>query len=265
MIRLIALDLDNTLLEADTLEIAPEPLALLRLCAARGIAPTIATGRIFNSAVKYAAQIGPESKIVCYNGALVADPDGSPLYTNYLSVETMRAIVDFCKPRGLYCQFYEDHRILVEEVTDEGTRIDPDLVNTTALEVGDFGAYEFKPSPKAMIVEHDPTLIDGVQADLAEALGDDVYIARSQTFLIEIMPAGVNKALSLARLGDLLGIDASEVMACGDQTNDAEMVKWAGIGVAVGNAVDALKNVADYVCEGERGAGVAEAIRRFCL
>ena len=79
------------------------------------------------------------------------------------------------------------------------------------------------------------------------------------------MPKGINKAQSLELLCGQMEITKEEVMACGDNTNDAEMVIWAGTGVAVANAVDSLKEAAEYVCSQERSYGVAEAIERFCL
>lgn len=262
MIKLIALDLDNTLLEKD-LTIAEKTLSLLRECADRGITIVIATGRLYYSAAKYARQIGPFTKILCYNGCLVTESDGMPLFKADLAPSVMRKVADFAKKHGLYSQFYLDHKILVEKVT-EGTTIDPDLANTTAVEVGDFDGYEFSPSPKAMIVA-EPEDVPMYQQLLKDELGNETYIAQSQPYLIEIMPEGVNKACSLKLLCDMLGIRQEEVMACGDNTNDAEMVIWAGLGVAVANAVDSLKAAAEYVCSEERSRGVAEAIEKFCL
>lgn len=269
MIRLIALDLDNTLLEKDN-EIHPKALGLLRSLAASGTVVTLATGRIYLSAKKYAEEIGGISscrsggcKIVCYNGSLVTEADGAPLFSAFLPVNTMKKVVSFCKQRGLYCQFYKDHKILVEKVT-EGTTIDPDLANTAAIEAGDFENYDFSPSPKAMIVTP-PEKTAAYQAELAGYLGGEAYLAQSQPYLIEIMPKGVNKAHSLSLLCEKLGIDRSDVMACGDNTNDAEMIKWAGVGVAVANSVDSLKAAASYVSVSERSLGVAEAIEKFCL
>ena len=262
MIKLIALDLDNTLLEKN-LTIAEKTLSLLQECADRGITIVIATGRLYYSAAKYAKQIGLSTKVLCYNGCLVTEADGTPIFKAELTPDIMRRVADFAKKHGLYSQFYLDHKILVEKVTD-GTTIDPDLANTTAIEVGDFDEYEFSPSPKAMIVatpEDVPMYMQLLKAEL----GEETYIAQSQPYLIEIMPQGINKAQSLELLCGKLGIQREEVMACGDNTNDAEMVIWAGMGVAVGNAVDTLKDAADFVCSEERSYGVADAIERFCL
>lgn len=262
MIKLIALDLDNTLLEKDN-KIHPKTLKLLQKSIAKGITIVIATGRLFFSAEKYAKEIGSDCKILCYNGCLVTDAHGNIIFSSQLSTEIMKKITQFCKARNLYCQFYLDHKILVEKVT-ENTTIDPDLANTQAIEAGNFENYDFKPSPKAMIVAN-PEEVSQIQAELGKYLQDEVYIAQSQPYLIEIMPHNVNKAHSLDLLCHRLGILQSEVMACGDNTNDAEMIKWAGTGIAMANSVASLKEIASYVCQEERSLGVAEAIEKFCF
>ena len=114
MIKLIALDLDNTLLEKD-LTIPEKTISLLRACAARGITIVIATGRLYYSAAKYAQQIGPSTKILCYNGCLVTEADGAPIFEASLTPDIMRKVASFAKARGLYSQFYLDHKILVEK------------------------------------------------------------------------------------------------------------------------------------------------------
>lgn len=96
---------------------------------------------------------------------MVTEADGTVLFSRALPVHTMRQIISFCRQRGLYCQFYQDHKILVEKVT-EGTTIDPDLANTQAIEAGNFDDYNLLPSPKAMIVAR-PESVPHIQTCLA--------------------------------------------------------------------------------------------------
>ena len=109
--------LDNTLLEK-ILTIAKETLELLKKCASKGIHIVIATGRLFYSAEKYAKEIGPNTKILCYNGCLVTEADGTALFKAELTPNIMKEVASFAKEHGLYSQFYLDHKILVEEVLD---------------------------------------------------------------------------------------------------------------------------------------------------
>lgn len=262
MIKLVVSDLDNTLLDKNN-KINDQTLILLKECLSKGIFIVLGTGRLYQSAKIYKDMIGEDTYIICYNGSLIVDNKDKIVFSKNLDVGLMKKIVDFCKLKNLYCQFYEDGKILVEQVTDE-TRIDPDLKNVNAIEAIDFDLYDFKPSPKAMIVV-DPNLLGVYQEELRDFLDDEVYIAQSQNYLIEIMPKDVDKGKSLEYLCDKLNIKPSEVMAIGDNTNDREMLNFSSYSIAVANAVDDLKDTAFYVCENERSLGVAEALNKFVL
>lgn len=262
MIKLVVSDLDNTLLDKNN-KINDQTLILLKECLSKGIFIVLGTGRLYQSAKIYKDMIGEDTYIICYNGSLIVDNKDKVIFSKNLDVDLMKKIVDFCKLKNLYCQFYEDGKILVEQVTDE-TRIDPDLKNVNAIEAIDFDLYDFKPSPKAMIVV-DPNLLGVYQEELRDFLDDEVYIAQSQNYLIEIMPKDVDKGKSLEYLCGKLKIKYSEVMAIGDNTNDREMLNFSSYSIAVANAVDDLKDTAFYVCENERSLGVAEALNKFVL
>lgn len=262
MIKLVVSDLDNTLLEKDN-KINDKTLTILKECLSKGVFIVLGTGRLYQSAKIYKDIIGEETYIICYNGSLIVDNKDKVVFSKNLDVGLMKKIVDFCKLKNLYCQFYEDGKILVERVTEE-TRIDPDLKNAKAIEAIDFALYDFKPSPKAMIVA-DPNLVGVYQEELRDFLDDEVYIAQSQNYLIEIMPKDVDKGKSLEYLCGKLKIKSSEVMAIGDNTNDRKMLNFSSYSIAVANAVDDLKDAAFYVCENERSLGVAEALNKFVL
>ena len=262
MIKLVVSDLDNTLLDKNN-KINDQTLILLKECLSKGIFIVLGTGRLYQSAKIYKDMIGEDTYIICYNGSLIVDNKDRIVFSKNLDIGLMKKIVDFCKLKNLYCQFYEDGKILVEQVTDE-TRIDPDLKNVNAIEAIDFDLYDFKPSPKAMIVV-DPNLLGVYQEELRDFLDDEVYIAQSQNYLIEIMPKDVDKGKSLEYLCHKLNIKPSEVMAIGDNTNDREMLNFSSYSIAVANAVDDLKDTAFYVCENERSLGVAEALNKFVL
>ena len=120
------------------------------------------------------------------------------------------------------------------------------------------------PSPKMMIFDT-PERLAEIRPELEAAFPDRFYLATSKNYLLEIMPRDVSKRNTLERFAEELGITREEVMACGDNTNDREMVEWAGLGVSVANGVPELKQVADYVAARERSWGVKEAVDRFVL
>ena len=160
----------------------------------------------------------------------------------------------------------------VNERRDEKTGKYPDAHNQRIKEGGSLAdAVRGKPdgiimqsSPKALLIG-EPDTVEDMIADISEAMGGRLNFIRSSRSYVEVLVPGVSKGEGLKLLADKLGIDSSEVMACGDNMNDMAMVTWAGTGVAVANAVPALKEAADYVASQERSYGVAEAVRKFVL
>jgi len=263
MIKLIALDLDDTLLMSDC-TIPDEAIDVLREAGSMGVRAVIATGRIFPSARIYAAQISSDCPIICYNGSLIADSAGNIIDARMLSPELMHRVAVFCRERGLYLQLYNSrHQIVIEKDCPE-FRIDPDSRTTSFIELGDLTEAVLEPSPK-MMINAPRERIALIQPELAAEFGNELYIAGSKDYLLEMMPKGVSKKNTLQGLADRLDIKNSEVMVCGDNTNDIEMAEWAGCGVAVANAVPRLKEIADYVASAERSYGVIEAVRKFVL
>ncbi|MCQ2452321.1 MAG: Cof-type HAD-IIB family hydrolase [Oscillospiraceae bacterium] len=263
MIKLIALDLDDTLLMPDC-TIPDEVVDALKQAADRGVRVVIATGRIFPSARQYARRLETDCPIICYNGAMIRSPDGAVLAASQHEPEDIRAVAAFCRDHGgLYLQAYAQDDIVVER-TVEQTLIDPDSRATAIREMGDLTCAELLPSPKMMILDT-PERLAEIRPLLEEAFPDRFYLATSKEYLLEIMPKGVSKRNTLEAYATSCGIHQEEVMACGDNTNDREMIEWAGLGVCVANGVDSLKAVANYVATAERSYGVREAVVKYVL
>ena len=262
MIKLIATDLDNTLLNSHK-KVTRRSIRLLRRCADAGVSFAVATGRSLYSAEAIAGKIGIDHWSICYNGALITDPvTGEVLVSDSLDESTVRDIVVFCHERGLYMQMYDDNVITVEKLCLD-QHPDPDLKFAPHREIGDFLTHPFFPTPKILVA------VGGraaeIQAEMEALFGDRVYIAQSESHLLEIMSPGTDKGAAIRRLAAHLGIEKDEIIALGDNTNDLPLLQNAGTAVAVANSVDVLKNAATYVAEGERDRGFNEAIRKFVL
>jgi len=262
MIKLIATDLDNTLLNSRK-EVTAGSIRLLRRCAAAGVSFAVATGRSLYSAEAVAAKIGIDHWSICYNGALITDPvTGEVLVSDSLDEKTVRDIVEFCHARGLYMQMYDNNVITVEKLQLD-QHPDPDLKYAPHREIGDFLAHPFFPTPKVLVAAGDR--VPEVHAELIALFGERVYIAQSEAHLLEIMSPGTDKGAALRLLAGHLGLEKDEIIAFGDNTNDLPLLENAGIAVAVANSVEVLKSAATYVAEGERNRGFDEGIRRFVL
>lgn len=260
-IKLLAFDLDNTLFNrAGQLE--SSTLAALHRAMAQGVQVTIATGRMYPSAKIVAQALGTKTPIICYNGAcLRSKEDAAPRMLVELDATVQREIVDFCKARGLFLQMYHQDKIIVEQ-HNEYSRSDPDSQNAEIVEVGDFTKAPLLPTPKMMIY-NTPQVISQLETELKAKYKGAVYIAQSMPHLLEIMDARIDKSFALARLAEELGIPQAQVAAFGDNSNDLEMVRWAGWGVAVANAIEPLKAAAQYVCTNPRNKGVEEFLQKF--
>ena len=261
MIKLIATDLDHTLLDRDGL--VPEyTKELIRKAVDRGVIFAISTGRSIKSAQGVAESVGAAYMAICYNGALVLDPvNGVTIYENSLEEDLVRGIVEYAHENDLYIQMYDEGTIVVEELKLD-RHPDPDLRYADYREVGDFLEYPFFRTPKILLA-CEPERVPTEQAKLEELFGERVYMAQSDAHLIEVVTEGVDKGVALENLAGYLGFAKDEIIAFGDNTNDLPLLKAAGTSVAVSNAVPEVKEWVDYVSEGERSEGFTEGLLKY--
>ncbi|MBQ7492454.1 MAG: HAD family phosphatase [Clostridia bacterium] len=261
MIKLIATDLDNTLLDRKG-AVPPATLRMVKKARVMGVPTAVVTGRSYASAGVIARRLGGNAPVICYNGAMILrEGEEAPLYESYVPQEVVGGILAFAKERGIYVQLYDHHVIVVERLRRDA-HPDPDLPFTACREAGDFSEMPPFPTPKLLLAapaEQVPVL----QAQLEARYGDRAYFAQSEPYLIEVMAKGTHKGAALERLAALMGVEKREIMACGDNTNDIPLLKAAGVSVAVANAVPQVKEIATYVCSHERSAGFREAVERF--
>lgn len=267
--RLLALDLDGTLLDENH-RVPVSTIKKLREAESRGVIVTLATGRMWPSTKMYAEELKLVHPLISYNGALLrAVADESDVQYSNISLDAMRDMIAYCKKESLYLQLYADDEIVVEKCVEETLR-DPDLQHASCREVEDYALYltspDLRPTPKMMIrvPRHRVSEVYRIEAEVKHHF-PHLNVVQSTPTLIELLSPNVSKGRALRLLSEKLGIAQSEVMAVGDGDNDISMVEWAGLGVAVQNASERLKAVANYVAEGARFCGVEEAIDRFIL
>src|SRR3982074_1019719 len=131
--------------------------------------------------------------------------------------------------------------------------------------VGPLSKWVRHDSTKMVLVDLDPADVPKRIAELSTWMGDEGRVTRSLDWFVEVVNPQVSKSRALAMVADRLGIARGEVCAIGDNLNDQDMVSWAGFGVAMGNAPEALKAVAKYVTGSIGEAGVAQVIERFVI
>ena len=262
-IRLIAIDLDDTLLD-NRQQVSPRTRTTLQQAMRKGVAVTIATGRMFQSALPFAAEIGIELPLITYNGALIRQRlTGETIFHRPIDTGLAQELADLFRQHNWYLQKYVDDQLYVTDL-DENARFYADYAKVEAIPLGnDF--YRMAEAPTKMLSMGEPEELAAISAELTARYGGRLYLASSKKRYLEMVDARVNKGQALDFLAGRLGILQSEVMAIGDSMNDLDMIEYAGVGVAMGNANPTVRAAADFVTLGNAEDGVAVAVEKFAL
>jgi Cof subfamily protein (haloacid dehalogenase superfamily) len=242
--------------------ISPRVEAAVRLAQASGHTVTIATGRSCPPPRVFARRLGLVSPIICYQGAAIQDVlTRSPIFHRPLPLDLAKEIARWGTASGLDITAYHDDVIYLEEI-----RREPEFYDRwfgLPMVVVDDLAGSLDGDITKFIVTVAPEDAPGVLEEARSLFGDRAQVVRSHDFFIEFVAKGVSKGDALARLAGYLGVPRDRVVAVGDNENDLDMLRWAGVGVAMGNAPDVVKREADWVAPSIEMDGAAEVLRRF--
>ncbi len=263
--RAIATDLDGTLLRTDKSVSARTRAAVLGAEAA-GMLVVIATGRPPRWIAPVVEELGDRGLVVCANGAAIYDPARHELVARTeLAPDAARSIVDDVQAE------YPDAVLGIEQgfdfaVDDVITRRDLELAgswNLDGLQVGPIRSFLDDPVLK-LIVRLPHPAPEGTADHLQALVGERALVTHStsESFL-ELSHPAVHKAATVERLLVESDISAEHVVAFGDMPNDLELIRWAGLGVAVANADERLKEAADEITASNDDDGVALVIERL--
>lgn len=273
--RLIAIDIDGTLLNSQR-EITPRTLRAIEKAITAGKRVALCTGRSLQSARAIAEQTHPEAILIFHSGALILETLNGPLLKAvnlpralafeiilYFKEKGYDPLVYESVPEGLHF-WYEpprsDNEWQRRYIQGSGPR---------ARQIGDLSGAPFVDPAQVAIAGSEEAIIR-MRALLNDRWpGIGVILSRSTlggvNWFMEVVPAQVSKAQGLAVIGTAYGIDPKEMIAVGDNFNDLDMIEYAGLGVAMGNAPEAVKESADFVAPSNDEEGVAYVIERFFL
>jgi Cof subfamily protein (haloacid dehalogenase superfamily) len=265
-IRLIVADLDGTLLNARHV-VSPFTEKVIREALARGVLFTVATGKTFPSTPGIIRLFDIRIPVICGNGTQVFAPDGTPLHEAPIPCDYALEAVRMARAWGFTPIIYTEMGLLaeawntnVQELVDHHEPV-PEIVPD--LEAALRGGH--KPY-KLVLMDRDPEKVTQFQTELERVFSGRAQVIRSGLItLVELLPTGVSKGTALAFILDYLGVSAQETMCFGDNCNDLDMIRQAGIGVAMGHAPEAVRSGADYVTGTNDEDGVAHAIQKFVL
>lgn len=264
-IRLVAMDLDDTLLRDDW-TISPRVVKAIQKAQLQGVKMTIATGRMPISTRPYAEQLGLDVPVITYHGAMIQQAlSGDILFRRVIPSALAAEIVQDVAGRGVYTQIYLKDRVITQELKDwsfEYARISNVRIEEVDLSI--LLSQEPEGVEKILLMGEEADL-DQLAPLLRQTYGERVNITKSKPYFLEMTDGSVNKGVALAALAEHFGINQSEVMAIGDSFNDLEMINYAGLGVAMGNARPEIQERADVITTSNEDDGVAVAIERYVL
>lgn len=263
--KLLVLDLDGTLTNSKK-EISETNLKTLIQLQQSGVRIVLASGRPTYGIVPLAETLQLKKYggvILSYNGGEIIEwSTGEILYKNLLPNEVLPMLYDESKSVNLTILTYDEQYILTENPSDGYVQKEAFLNKMQIRPVDNFLEAAPVPLPKCLIVG-DPQQLMQTEAELSLRLQGIISVYRSEPYFLEVVPLGIDKARSLAVLLDKLGLTREEMVAMGDGYNDRSMIEFAGMGIAMANAQDPVKQVADYVTLSNDQDGVAVAVKQF--
>ena len=257
--HLIALDLDGTLLKDDK-TISIKTKEIIKKARELGHIVMIATGRPFRSAEMYYRELDLDTPIVNFNGAFMHHPRNPSwgFYHEPLDVKVAKEIVEACRS-------FHFHNIIAEVIDDvyfhyhDEKLLDIFSFGNPKITTGDLAEF-LQESPTSMLIHTEEDQLSSIRDHLS-AVHAEVIDHRSWAapwHVIEIIKVGLNKAVGLKKASDYFGIPSERIIAFGDEDNDLEMLEFAGHGIAMGNGIDKVKNIANDITLSNEEDGVAQ-------
>ena len=267
-IKVLALDLDGTLTN-DQKEVTPRTRAALDAAIERGVTVVLASGRPTAGITPLAKDLGLDKKggcILSYNGGKIVDcRTGETLVEKTLDPALVPELCAFAAAQDVAILTYNNEGVVCERDKDEWANKECFTTKLPMIHVDDLASYVNYPICK-MLIALDPARRDTVCAAGKKQFAGRADLYPSSPFFIEAVPLGVAKDTSLAALLDHMGLTRDNLMACGDGLNDRSMIAYAGVGVAIQNAEQPVKDAAVYVTTADNNHdGVAEAVEKFIL
>ena len=259
--KLIAIDMDGTLFTDDK-EITERSLKAMHDAEAAGAYVVLASGRMAANVKELAKSLGLNSPAICGGGSQVVDKDYNIIHTCYIKPEIAKQVMDTCKELGLYFQIFEDGNFIFEKHTPYSD-IYHGISGLNPVEDPDIFKREVVNTPKILLIEEAERL-QQVQ-EILKVRFPMLNIGRSRPTFLELNNPEGNKGVALKVLAEKLGLSQDELIAIGDNQIDAPMIEYAGLGVAVGNALDEIKAISQYVSADNNHEGVTEVIEKFIL
>ena len=261
MIKLIATDIDGTILipEGNFTECVKECFKKLN---EKDIKVVLVTGRMNAAASLIAKDLGLTTPVVSYQGGLIKQ-DGKTLYERCLTEEQAEKVLAWSKEEKIHVNLYNDDELFSEKKCMEIERYCGNL--HTHYQIKPFCDIKKNKVNKLLAIDYEhPEKIDRLEKELPNIF-PDLYIVKSTPYFLEFSNKEASKYCAVKYLQNYWGISEAETLTIGDQNNDIALLKAGGVKIAMGNATEELKSIADYTTDSVFNDGFVKAIEKYCF
>lgn len=274
--KMICIDMDGTLLGKGR-EISEENKRIIKEAYDEGAKIVVTTGRIYNNAAYFSNILGVESPVIAANGAIIREKhDDHIIYQNTILKEECKELVKLLYKNKIHFHFYTiDSIYCSSNFVELGTKLFmTKQIGYESLKINYYIAKNIDEweeifnnnsdkITKCIAFSLNKDKIKNFKKEL-DSIDEVVYFGAG-AHSIEINHRGVSKGNAVKELAKYYGFNKDEIMCIGDNENDLSMIQYAGLGIAMGNAIEAVKKAADYITDTNKRHGVAKAIKKFVL
>ncbi|MEG1586260.1 MAG: Cof-type HAD-IIB family hydrolase [Bacteroidales bacterium] len=265
--KILVLDLDGTLTNKKK-EITPRTKAALMQAQEKGVRLVLASGRPTYGIVPLAEELEMArygGYILSYNGGTIINWETKDvIHASTLDMDMIAPAYEMARRHGVEILSYIGEDIISEDAENKYVQYESMLTKMKVRKVADFCQAIKSEVPKCLIVGESDDLVV-LEKKMQELYSDRMNIYRSEAFYLELNPPAIDKANSLQHLLDHLHLTPQDMIACGDGYNDLSMICFAGLGIAMENAQQAVKEVADFITLSNEEDGVAHVVDKYLL
>lgn len=289
MYKFVAIDIDGTLLNSAG-ELTRHTIDTIRKVAMQGVKVVLTSGRVTNSVKWIAAKLNADRHVICDNGAKIVDLDANEIvYASYIEKSTILKLVEFCVTNNIYYMVFTNKEIIVKDLKHmalafykQRHHLKDEATGVSEIKFAgiDYIKNITDPFTRIVICDEDRAIynsiinmlksFDDIELLAAPHISNKIINDGDKSIILsysyaEILAKNTNKWTAIKLLTNKLGISKKDVMAIGDNFNDMEMIKNAGLGVAMNNGSPSAKEVARVIAPSNDEDGVAKIMERYIL
>jgi Cof subfamily protein (haloacid dehalogenase superfamily) len=262
-IKLIALDIDGTIMNKE-FNVSDRVRQAISRAINNDVHVVLATGRMYSATVPIASDLGIKTPLICYQGALVREYYNSDKVYIHKVIEPYLSskIIEELRALDIQINVYLDDELFIE---DESNLLKEYSVKRHIIyhKIDSFDKISNLKPTKILALDDNSDKVTDVRDYLRKKYSEHLYITKSTPYYCEIANKEISKGKAVLHLAEKWNIKQDEIMVIGDQDNDREMLEVAGVSIAMGNAADGLKDIADFVTDTVDNDGAAIAIEKF--